>query len=105
MRFLLIFITIISATVLEWSAAGKVDFFGVPIPLAVSAVIFWFWRVPFVSRIWLAVWAGIFFDTLSLYPRGLFILSFGVAGLSARLLNRNFIPTLGGGSGFVLAAL
>ena len=105
MRFLLIFITIISATVLEWSAAGKVDFFGVPIPLAVSVVIFWFWRVPFVSRIWLAVWAGIFFDTLSLYPRGLFILSFGVAALAAEFLKRIFTPTFGYGSGFVSPAL
>ena len=105
MRFLLIFITIISATVLEWLAAGKVDFFGVPIPLAVSVVIFWFWRVPFVPRIWLAVWAGIFFDTLSLYPRGLFILSFGVAALAAEFLKRIFTPTYGYGSGFASSVL
>lgn len=80
--------------------AGRVALFGVSMPLAVSAVIFWFWRISLTFRIWLAVLVGIFFDTLSPYPWGLFISGFCVAAFATEFLQRIFAPISWYSSGF-----
>lgn len=91
-RIILVILSIFVALVLEWSIAGSIALFGVPIPFAVSIVIFLFWKVRIVFRIWLAVSAGIFFDALSIYPWGLFMIGFCIAAFIIEFLQMIFTP-------------
>ncbi|MBI2121963.1 MAG: hypothetical protein HYT98_02465 [Candidatus Sungbacteria bacterium] len=101
-RIVFIILSIFAAVVIERSIAGKIALFGVPIPLSVFTVVLLLWGSRAAFRIWLAVLAGIFFDVLSIYPWGMFTISFCIAALVIGFLQRIFAPAYIYHTGFSL---
>lgn len=74
MKTIFIFLSLIIALFLEWSSANFLSIFDVSPPIFAAVIFFWFWRISYSDRMWLAIAGGIILDTFSIYNFGLYII-------------------------------
>lgn len=70
MRFFLIVLTGLGALFFELAASVRIAPWGISPPLLALWAGFWFWRLELQPRLWLAVLAGFFIDSVHLAPFG-----------------------------------
>ena len=88
--FLVVIFTLLLGYFLEWTVGPALSFWGVTPPLASVILIFWFWQFSLLERIVGAALAGIFADSLSVYPAGTYVALFMVLAFLTEALRRLF---------------
>ena len=74
MRIIFIVLSISGAAFVEWTLGWSVG--GIVIPLIVSTVLLWFWRLPLGSRFVLGTSVGFILESFRLFPFGTYLFTF-----------------------------
>jgi len=68
-KIFIVLLTLITAILLE-EILGVLRTFWLPPPLFLAAALFWCWRTTLNTRLFIAALAGLYLDSVSLYPWG-----------------------------------
>ena len=61
---------------MEWVAGDMLAIHGIRPPFFFFVLAYWFWSVPFMMRLWIAIGAGMVMDSISFFPFGVFTIAF-----------------------------
>lgn len=90
MKVGILVLSLVSALVLELVFGWRFAFFGVQPPLFFVVLACWWWNMPVLARYTTALTAGIFFDSISIFPFGVFCAAFGIVAGVAEVLRGFF---------------
>lgn len=93
MRNIVIVGTILVSFFLEVTLGNMAGIWNVRPAFTVFAAVFWFWRLPFGSRLILALFAGALLDSISAAPFGTHLATLGILAFLIELLQQTFSHT------------